>query len=759
MLYKKKKFTNTKQLNLASQIHSTSFKKHTAMAELPSIQFDEYIKKIDSKLKCSICGDYLKEPPKILPCFHTFCQSPCLQGRVVHGPNGQSLTCPICQHHVALPDGVAGLKTDFDVKKLSERRRSLDIADKTDCENCKTKRAANYCQHCTKLLCKECTVTHQNWEEFSRHKVWTIMEVRADPKTLDFIDCTPKCEQHNLNTTLYCKSCSKIICTSCKSGAHSSHTVEDIPTIKSKLQSEAKTLEEKQLQVEETIQALHPITNDVNNQKGTIREKIEGKIETLHDLLKTRREELMSTLEDHAQQIKRELDMQTGEVHCTYQAISSCLEYIQRRLEGQEHDLLIMIEPILKRIKEVNEFELGAIQPEATGDIGLDANDDQARKVIEEFRVVTENTVHVTNCYAEGEGTKFAIARTEASLTMHAKTRESKPCVQKLTVTSGLEKTDCEIEDMENGQYKITYVASQRGKDSLYIKINSKHIQGSPYPIAVIPTLKSLRESFRTIKLGCPSCITTDSKKRLLVESSGHISVLTPSGEKIFSFATQGSSSLACGIAVDHEGNIYVADSVSNRIQKFTCNGEFKAAIGSKGSSLLQFDSPIGICFNKTNKRLYICDQFNHRVQAIPTSLTVVRSFQIGEKGEKEGQFQNPNCIALDSENNTYVTDHGNNRVQVFTPDGEFLRAFSDKANGEKLEGPFAIAIDNSNTVYVSEWKRHCVSVFTSQGEYITSFGTKGNKKGQLNEIRGLYVDQSNYIIVSDSGNNRLQMF
>ena len=130
-----------------------------------------------------------------------------------------------------------------------------------------------------------------------------------------------------------------------------------------------------------------------------------------------------------------------------------------------------------------------------------------------------------------------------------------------------------------------------------------------------------------------------------------------------------------------------------------------------------------------------------------------------GSTGSGNGRFKNPTYAALDDANNLYVTDCENHRVQVFTAAGQFLRAFTNKANREQLQKPFAIAIDSSNTVYVSERDRRCVSVFTPQRKYITSFGTKGAEEGQFNGVYGISVDQNDSIIVSDINNGRLQIF
>ena len=91
---------------------------------------EEVVKKIDSKLECSICLKKFKEP-KLLPCFHTFCK-PCLERLVVQGPEGQSLTCPNCEQEVNLPEnGVAGLQTDCQAERRLEIKELVETAEKT----------------------------------------------------------------------------------------------------------------------------------------------------------------------------------------------------------------------------------------------------------------------------------------------------------------------------------------------------------------------------------------------------------------------------------------------------------------------------------------------------------------------------------------------------------------------------------------------------------------------------------------------------
>ena len=117
--------------------------------------------------------------------------------------------------------------------------------------------------------------------------------------------------------------------------------------------------------------------------------------------------------------------------------------------------------------------------------------------------------------------------------------------------------------------------------------------------------------------------------------------------------------------------------------------------------------------------------------------------------------------MTCDSAGNVYIADSASHRIQVFTAEGEFLRTFGKKGEGNgELDWPSSISVDrNNNLVYVTERDNHRVSVFTSQGKFLTSFGAKGSGPGQFSGPRGITVDKNGVVYVSDGVNNRLQLF
>lgn len=118
------------------------------------------------------------------------------------------------------------------------------------------------------------------------------------------------------------------------------------------------------------------------------------------------------------------------------------------------------------------------------------------------------------------------------------------------------------------------------------------------------------------------------------------------------------------GLAVDKQGNIYVADSCNHRIQIFSADGKFLRTYGKAGSGLGELSYPYDIRLDKEGRQ-YVCEFGNSRIQIFDAQ---DRPLEIlGKAGADPGQFSNPWGIAFDSAENLYVVDAQNHRVQKFT--------------------------------------------------------------------------------------------
>ena len=275
-------------------------------------------------------------------------------------------------------------------------------------------------------------------------------------------------------------------------------------------------------------------------------------------------------------------------------------------------------------------------------------------------------------------------------------------------------------------------------------------------------SVQKLGTPIKTISgVKAPRGVTINQRREIIVaESNKHcISIFSPAGEKLQSFGSYGSRhgqfNAIRGVAVDGDGNILAVDHC-HRIQKFLPDGKFITSIGKKGKNPLEFNQPMSIAVHPLNKKVYIVDNGNHRVQILNPDLTISSCF--GSYGSANGQLSYPWDVAFDSSGNVYVADLCNEYIQVFTAEGEFLRKFGKYGGGNgELSGPTGISIDSEDVVYVTD--NNSVLEFTCEGEFLTSFGSKGSGPGQFSAPREIAVDKDGVVYVSDSGNNRLQIF
>ena len=738
------------------------------------------LKKLNEQLECSICFDTFKKP-KLLPCFHVFCKSPCLEKLVAK--DGHSLTCPTCRYIVPLSEkGVNGLQSDFHIDRLFEIRDAFNKAaepTETQCGNCEDDKATGYCRDCGDFLCEKCQAAHKLTKLTKNHQLLTLKELETQAASLvPPKKEAPRCPKHtNKKLKIYCETCKELICNDCTIRLHRDHNYDllaDVfPKHKEELVSSLKPVKQKLHTVQQALKSFDTRAKEINDQRATLEAHIHKEIDQLHQLLDQRRAQLVGELDMLTQQKLKSLTAQRDQVEITQVKLTSCLEYAEGGLQtGTESEVLAMKAPVLKRIEQISvEFDPDTIQPETEADLRVAADTkQQLQQDCREFLAFTDKSFSLENSHTTDDGLKGATIEEQKTVVFHAMTKQNKEHKGKLNLKAELEhikskdRVQCEVVKQQNGQHKINYRPVKRGKHELHLTVDGNPVRGSPFPIAVTPSAQSLNKPVRVVRgLNSPRGTAINSKGQMIVVEGGGtcVSVLTPEGEKIRTFGTRGSGNgqllNAYGVTVDKDDNIYVADCSNNRIQQFSPKGEFVAAVGGNGSNQLQFYNPVGIVYNHRDNNLYVADNGNHRIQVLTTDLKYVRSF--GTQGSGNGQFQNPYNIAFDDANNLYVTDFSNHCVQVLTTEGQFLRTFSQKAEGQQLNHPWAIAIDSSNTVYVSEDGQHCVSVFTSQGDYITTFGGRGSEEGQFQRIFGLSINNSDSIIASDSDNGRLQIY
>src|SRR5450756_2172378 len=233
----------------------------------------------------------------------------------------------------------------------------------------------------------------------------------------------------------------------------------------------------------------------------------------------------------------------------------------------------------------------------------------------------------------------------------------------------------------------------------------------------------------------------------------------------------------ARGVAVDANGNAYVADTNSSTIRKITSAGVVTVLAGTPGvighadGPPATFNYPEGITCDAAGN-IYVADTQNNMIRRItPAGVVTTVAGQLGANGfggyvdgsPAVAMFKHPRGIVLDAAGNIYVGDSGNDAVRKITPAG----VVSTLAGGLTVfNNPRGIAVDDGGDVYVADFNNHRIARVTAAGVVSTfagsTTGVAGSADGTgtaalFSNPDGVVRDSSGNIYVADSGNNTIR--
>ena len=219
--------------------------------------------------------------------------------------------------------------------------------------------------------------------------------------------------------------------------------------------------------------------------------------------------------------------------------------------------------------------------------------------------------------------------------------------------------------------------------------------------------------------------------------------------------------SFAHDIYLDKDANDWLVDRNKHQIFKFTTEGELLMSIGEEGfrsdtgvafddyssttwSSVTHsggpFNMPAGIAINEEGE-IFIADGYaNARVHKFTSNGEHIMSW--GDPGSEDGQFNLPHGVWIDKQGEVLVSDRENDRIQVFTQDGKYIKTWPTK-----LIGPALMYIDDDNIVYIPEHNGGMVSVLNHDGERLAQWGEE-----RYRSCHGIWVDSHKDVYVVTPG-------
>ena len=202
-------------------------------------------------------------------------------------------------------------------------------------------------------------------------------------------------------------------------------------------------------------------------------------------------------------------------------------------------------------------------------------------------------------------------------------------------------------------------------------------------------------------------------------------------------------------VVVDSKGRALVTDDGNPGIHVYDIPHRTFALYGTEGEGSLPW--PMGIAVDGEDN-IYVSD---HKRS------TVYKFSPAGKFLSKVGEFENPVGVAVDKTRGLlFVVDSQKHHVQVFTMDGKLKQTIGERGSDEgQFNYPTYCAVDNGGSLYVVDTGNTRVQVFDRNFEVVGSFGTNGTAPGQFTRPKGIAVDRHGLIYVTDAAFNNFQIF
>lgn len=157
---------------------------------------------------------------------------------------------------------------------------------------------------------------------------------------------------------------------------------------------------------------------------------------------------------------------------------------------------------------------------------------------------------------------------------------------------------------------------------------------------------------------------------------------------------------------MDSKGNVYVTDTGNKRIVGFDADGNYITQFGQAGIALGDLDEPVGLAIDAQDN-IYVADTWNKRVQIfspLPDQIGYVALKEINFYGWFGQSLDNKAYLAVDANQNIYITDPEGYRVVELDQDGNFIRAWGNYSAGTDGFGlASGVMVDPAGHVWVSD--------------------------------------------------------
>jgi DNA-binding beta-propeller fold protein YncE len=208
------------------------------------------------------------------------------------------------------------------------------------------------------------------------------------------------------------------------------------------------------------------------------------------------------------------------------------------------------------------------------------------------------------------------------------------------------------------------------------------------------------------------------------------------------------------GICAVRSEGLYFTDSRLNKILILSDDGKQIKILNDS----ISLERPTGIAYSEVRDEVFVVETGAHCISVFDRS--GIKKKTIGSRGIGPLEFNFPTYIWIDRNGLIYIVDSMNFRVQILSPEGNFINSFGKQGDATGFFArPRGIATDSVGNVYIADALFNVIQVFDNSGQFLYYLGTQGSGKYQFWMPSGICIDKNDFLYIADSYNGRIQIF
>ena len=553
-------------------------------------------------------------------------------------------------------------------------------------------------------------------------------------------------EHHeNKKLKFFCKDCEVAICNTCVVTLHEGHVkvpLQDAANER-KLRLEAVLVSQKKkaLQKRNMITRLQSECNEIKEQVACVKKSAQSLVDNLMRVIEAKKQELFKEVEDNAQQSIERLVEQRSDVENELQLIETSIVKTETFLKRSTNAEIVHFNTLFQE-EVTGETEQVDCDRKDLGHFLFFANKSLMAKANSEGVGSLKQIISQTkssNSKAEGNGINDVTVGLEAQFVLITRNAENEQCYEQCDIVTveirnddGREcATEAQVQDNKDGSYNISYFPKEAGTCQTSVMVNGEHVSGSPFTVQVKPRKYKPVLSFggKGLSAGMfdgPWGVAVNERNEIAVTdmTNDRVQIFSSDGTHLRSFGSKGDQEgefdYPTGIAYLNNGNIAVADSHNNRLQIFTEQGEYLTQIGGEGNLDHQCNYPWGLSVD-SDGNIIVADAENKLIKIFTPSGQFLRKFG-------EDLLVEP-CHCIQRDQYFIVSDYGDHSSKEFNTDSDFLDKFGNKGEGDgEFDEPRFLSVDKAGHLVVCDSSNDIVQILELSGEFITEFGLMSDR-------------------------------